>query len=251
MTHQNPSTDGTDSHWYLGLKSKPSFAFLALMLLLGFMMFSELMIGPILLFGIWYLIERFLPSEPVCGKGLMRNRTKAALNAISIVLLFRMVNLFIQSAQIATYNLIPQAAGYGPLFGSGTEQSALISLYSLFVAGWLGYQAYVARRLQQIQWMWIFGSFAVAYLPFFHFFLGPLWIAVDSVLILVLMASIFAFRLPREWPEPAQPSSPPPLPVLESLETELLSLKRLLDQGLLSQEEYDAQKQNILRKHSH
>ena len=244
--------ENTTSRWYLGLKSKPSFGFLALMLLLGFMLLSEFMIGPIFLLGIWYVIERFLPTKPVGGGGLMRNRTKAALDAISIVLLARMINLFIESVQIAQYNLPAQLAGFGSPFGSGAGQSAGIALYSLFVAAWLGYQAYLAKKANQIHWMWVFGSFAVAYLPFFHFFLGPLWMVVDLILILVLMVSIFAFRLPQEWPAAAQPSfpTPPPLPVPESLETELVSLKRLLDQNLLSQEEYDTQKQNILRKHS-
>lgn len=251
MTHQHPPANQSDSDWYLGLKSKPSFGFLALMLLIGFMWIPQLLIGPALLFGIWYLIERLLPSKPIRGRGLMQNRTKAALNAIAMFLLSMMIVLFGESAQIAQYNLPAQLAGYGSPFGSGAEQKAVITFYSLLVAAWLGYQAYLAKKAQQIQWMWIFGAFAVAYLPFFHFFLGPLWILVDTILILVLAVSSFAFRLPREWPEPARSSftPPPPLPARESLETELLSLKRLLDQGLLNQQEHDSQKQNILRKH--
>lgn len=250
MTHQHPPANQSDSDWYLGLKSKPSFAFLALMLLIGFMWIPQFLIGPALLFGIWYLIERLLPSKPIRGRGLMRNRTKAALNAIAIVLLMTMIAMFGESVRIAQYNLPTQLAGYGSPFGSGAEQRGTIALCSLIVAVWLGYQAYLAKNSQQIQWMWIFGAFAVAYLPFFHFFLGVLWILVDAVLILLLAVSSFVFRLPQEWPEPAPPSfAPQPPPMRETLEAELHSLKRLLDQGLLNQQEYDAQKQNILRKH--
>jgi hypothetical protein len=220
-----------------GRKSKPSWGFIAALGLAG------LFIGNIFISALTiaaaFFIEKKFPSKPICGAGLMRNRTKAVLNLIACFALVQMIRLY---PAIWETDLFATTTGWG----NSSNLRGMMNLLGLCLAAWLGYQSFLAKKTNQPAWFWIFGSLAVAYLPFLHFFLGMLWMAVDIAVIILLLVSTIKFKLPTAYPVVDRGvSSTRNAP---SLEEELRSLKKLQDDTLITQEEFEEQKRSILEK---
>ncbi len=234
---------------HIKLRSKPSYAFFTLSILFG--LITGNIFGGALALALAWAFEWFVPPKVIFSKGMMHNRTKGIINIIVVALLFRMANFYIQAAQLDSYNSVGRIAGIPTewAFGSSAGHRIWINCWSFVIAAWLGYQASLAKRIGMVHYRWIFASFAVVLLPFVSFFLGPLWLlAVGSLMIFLLISSI-TFRLPLQWPVVVVS----PLPVqsetqLEGFEMDLTILKRLLDSGVLSQEEFTSKKQEILTR---
>jgi hypothetical protein len=235
MLPTNPATMQNSNN--PGIKSKPSWG---LILTLGF---AGLFIGnffiSIIAMAAAYFIERKFPSKPISGAGLMRNRTKAVLNLLACGALVYMIRLY---PVIWETDLFARTTGWG----NSSGLRGMMNLLGLCLASWFGYQSFMAKKTNQPAWFWIFGCLAVAYLPFLHFFLGMLWIAVDIVVIILLLVSTIKFKLPTAYPE-----IPPTVSLSrnsQTLEEELRSLKKLQDDALINQEEFEEQKKAVLEK---
>jgi len=199
-------------------------------------------IGILLLVG--YLLNRYvLPPAGKVERGLILNRTKAVGNFFAIVLLVIMIFAYEPIATTAWFHSM--TGFYNP-----SQAKAMINLFYMIIASWLGYQAFLSMKIRQFGWMWIFGIFAVLFFPFLHFSLGALWIAVDKILIALLLISTFAFRLPKSFPlDPHRSMISHQVAPTPSLESDLRSLQRLKEEGLLSEEEFHIQKTSLLEKH--
>ena len=232
---------------HIKLRSKPSYTFFTLSILFG--LITGNILGGTLGLALAWAFERIVPPKPLFSKGIMRNRTKGIINIIVVALLFRMANFYIEAAQLDSYNNVGRIAGVSTewAFGSSAGHRIWINCWSFVIAAWLGYQASLAKRICMVNYRWIFASFAVVLLPFVSFFLGPLWLLVVGSLMIFLLISSITFRLPLQWPVAA----PLPLPIqpetqVGMIEKDLTILKRLLDSGMLSQEEFSFKKQEIL-----
>jgi hypothetical protein len=219
------------------IKSKPSWGFILSLGLAGLLLGNFLI--SIIAMAAAYFIERKFPSKPISGAGLMRNRTKAVLNLLACGALVYMIRLY---PAIWETDLFARTTGWG----NSSGLRGMMNLLGLCLASWFGYQSFLAKKTNQPLWFWIFGSLSVAYLPFLHFFLGMLWVAVDIVVIILLLVSTIKFKLPTAYPviSPAVSASRN----APTLEEELRSLKKLQDDALITQEEFEDQKRAILEK---
>jgi hypothetical protein len=219
------------------IKSKPSWGFILSLGLAGLLL-GNIFIS-LITFSAAYFIEKHFPSKPISGAGLMRNRTKAVLNLLACGALVYMIRLY---PAIWQTDFFARTTGWG----DSSDLRGMMNLLALCLASWFGYQSFLAKKTNQPLWFWIFGSLAVAYLPFLHFFLGILWIAVDIVVIILLLVSTIKFKLPTAYPviSPAVSLSRNS----QTLEEELRSLKKLQDDALINQQEFEEQKRAILEK---
>lgn len=61
------------------------------------------------------------------------------------------------------------------------------------------YTAWMAYNKQKYQWVWIFGCIAMLFNPFLPIhFDREIWVVIDSVVGVFLLASIFLFKLERD-----------------------------------------------------
>lgn len=72
------------------------------------------------------------------------------------------------------------------------------TLLRLLVCGATAYTAWLAFRNDNQLWTWIHGFIALVFNPIFSLHLGrALWTAVDLTVAVILIISMFAFKLPK------------------------------------------------------
>jgi len=73
------------------------------------------------------------------------------------------------------------------------------TLLRLVVFGTAVYLSWLAYKSEKQGWIWIFGFIALAFNPLIPLHLGrDLWMVVDLLVAVFLIASIFTFKLPKD-----------------------------------------------------